>query len=169
MTCKKMKINTTWYLFRHGLATHSKDGYGDKIMTASILPESVPIIQKMGKYLNGLSTSENHVSPYPRCRQTADIVSEITGKKFIVDERLAEYHQTTFEAFHERVSDFVLSVNEASSTHIIVCTHGAVISGIQSLLLKEEFLESDLLSYPECGEIVVIKDKSAETLNFNHG
>ena len=159
----------TWHLFRHGLATHSKEGYGDNIMTASILPESVPIIQRMGKYLSEVSDSVNFVSPYPRCRQTAAIVTEITGKKFQVDAQLAEYHQTTFTDFHKRVSDFVTSIIDVSLTDIIVCTHGAVVAGIQSLLIKDEFLESDLLNYPECGEIVIIKDKEVKTLDYNHG
>lgn len=138
-------------------------------MTASILPESVPIIQKMGKYLGTVLTSENFVSPYPRCRQTAAIVTEITGKKFQVDARLAEYHQTTFADFHIRVSDFVNDITSQNLAFAIVCTHGAVVAGIQSLLIKDEFLESDLLNYPECGEIVIIKDKEVKTLDYNHG
>src|SRR5260221_9100885 len=81
----------TLILFRHGLAKKDLGEYGDQILTASLLPEGKPPIERMAKFLKEVGTDLNFVSPLPRCQQTAEIVQEVTGKAFTIDQRLSEY------------------------------------------------------------------------------
>ncbi|MEM7030344.1 MAG: histidine phosphatase family protein, partial [Chloroflexota bacterium] len=65
----------TYYIFRHGLATHSKTGYGDDILTAEVLPEAIPKVKRLGQYLKDFEADYHVRSELIRCRQTADIVA----------------------------------------------------------------------------------------------
>lgn len=158
---------TTWYLFRHALATHSTNGYGEQILTAKILPEAIPPIKKMAAYLTHIPDSFNLSSELTRCVQTAQIITKITGKKFITDPRLNEYYQNTFAEFKDRVIDFLQSLNQNNSAQILICTHGAVIAAIKHLLLSGNFFQSQLNDYPECGQLLIIKNKKTKLLDFN--
>lgn len=124
---------TTWYLFRHALATENKDGYGDEILTARILPVGIPPTERMAEYIQRLPKSVNWSSELLRCRQTTNIISKITGRTFISDARLNEYDNETFEAFRKRIA-----------------------SWLDDLIIEGEYLESQTLDYPKCGELLVI-------------
>src|SRR5258708_6220560 len=121
----------TFLLFRHGLSTHSLHGYGDKILTAELLPEGIPPIQRMAEFLKEMPTDVNFVSPVLRCQQTAKIIEQGSGKVFMTDDRLSEYQarESTeeFTELRERCQDFLTEVQAMSAANILICSHGAVI------------------------------------------
>jgi broad specificity phosphatase PhoE len=157
----------TWYLFRHGLATHSTTGYGDTILTASILPESIEPTQNIAHRLLTIGPSIQFSSSILRCIQTTDIISNIIHKPFTQDKRLNEYYQDTFETFSKRILNFVTDMEHTSAQNIIVCTHGSVIAGIHHYVVDGTFLEKNLYEYPECGELLIIHKGVVTIENFN--
>ena len=160
-------MQTVWYLFRHGLATLDPDGYGDKILTAELLPESIPIVRQMAKYLKDIDGGLWMRSEILRCKQTADIITEITAKKFVPDARLKEFYHETFPHLKNRVKGFVEYINEKNPDKVILCTHGAVIAAIRHLLFDGEFSESNLVDYPQCGQILEINQDKITVTDFN--
>lgn len=155
------------YIFRHGLATHSKEGYGDEILTARVLPEGIPPIERMAEYLKNVSSDFSVSSEILRCRQTAEIVEKIAGHRFAADKRLNEYHQESFEQFRKRVQLFVNEIRGSSHETILICTHGAVMAGIKNLLLNSMFTENMLPDYVDTGVLLTIKGKYVSLLDFN--
>lgn len=163
-----MKHKTmTWYLFRHALATYSTQGYGEEILTASILPEAIPSIEKLAQHLNSVSKSLNLRSELARCEQTTDIITKITGKVFVPDKRLNEFYRETYDALRKRIWNFVDEMFQTKRENLLLCTHGIVIAAIKHILLAGDFSEKHLLDYPACGELLIIKDKKEEVISFN--
>lgn len=157
----------TWYLFRHALATYDKKGYGDQILTATILEHEVAPIEKMATYLRKVKDSINVSSTLLRCTQTTDIISRGSGKIFTTDKRLNEYYNESFEEFHQRVTRWVHDIGKIQPSAVLVCSHGAVIAGIKHILLDGDFREFDIRDYPDCGELLIIEHKSTKLMNFN--
>jgi broad specificity phosphatase PhoE len=155
-----------WYIFRHGLATLSKNGYGDKILTAEVLPEGIPPVQRIGQYLTLMPYDYGARSEFLRCQQTAAIVSEITGRSFAADKRLNEQYQESFEAVRDRVRAFVEEMNAFAHTHIWVCTHGVVIAALKHLITRGDFARSDENDYIQPGEVLLIRDGEPEVVKF---
>ena len=162
-----MIMAPTWYIFRHALATYSKNGYGDQIFSAPILPEARAPIEAMAFYLDNIKDSSNYCSEFLRCRQTAEIVSNVTHREFVFDRRINEFYDEPFEAFHERVQSWYRYVIQAQPANVVVCSHGAVLSALRHLILSGDFIEQGLLDYPPCGELMIIKDKEVQLINFN--
>lgn len=167
-------MSKTYYIFRHALATYSKDGYGDEILTASILPKETEPIKKMAKYLTSVKESINFSSEVKRAKQTAKIITKITGKKFIFDPRLNEYDtsskqflEESFESFYQRIHQFVKDAQKLETENILICSHGAIITGIKNILIKGDFTKDDLFDFPLCGELLIINGKSLRSINFN--
>ncbi len=156
-----------FYLFRHGLATHSLDGYGDKIITAAILPEAILPIQRMGTYLCDIPSDFNVSSEFLRCRQTTQIVSDITKKQFLFDSRLNEYYNESFDEFSTRVKSFLQEIEQKNYQDILVCTHGAVIAALKRLILANHLEVSQLNDFPKTGMLLCIKNKNIEEIDFN--
>lgn len=168
-----------FFIFRHGMATRSPDGYGDQILTATLLDEGIPAIEKLAEYLKGISSDFQYSSELPRCRQTAEIVTKSTGKKFSFDARLNEYHQEPFLQFTDRVDDFLEDIVEQAdriclkrdcSTEpatIWICTHGAVVACLKHLLLEGTHVQENQLDYTQPGEIIEIWKKSIQLHIFN--
>lgn len=155
-----------WYIFRHGLATHSKNGYGDKILTAEVLPEGIPPVQRIGQYLTLMPYDYGARSEFLRCQQTAAIVTDITGRAFTADKRLNEQYQEPFEAVRDRVRAFVDEMNASAHTHIWVCTHGVVIAALKHLITRGDFARSDENDYIQPGEVLLIRDGEPEVVKF---
>lgn len=155
-----------WYIFRHGLATHSKNGYGDKILTAEVLPEGIPPVQRIGQYLTLMPYDYGARSEFLRCQQTAAIVTEITGRAFTPDTRLNEQYQEPFESVRDRVRAFVDDMNASEHTHIWVCTHGVVIAALKHLITRGDFARSDENDYIQPGEVLLIRDGQTEVVKF---
>ena len=157
----------TWYIFRHALATYSKNGYGDQIFSAPILPEARASIEAMAHYLKDVKNSKNYSSEILRCRQTVEIVTKATHKKFVFDERINEFYDEQFDTFHERVHVWYADVTQDQPSNIIVCSHGAVLSAIRHIIISGDFIEQGLLDYPPCGELMIIREKEVELIDFN--
>lgn len=162
-----MTNSKTFYLVRHGIATYSKRGYGKRKLTAPILPEAIPLIKKLAHHLHSIPESHNVSSEIIRCRQTSQIITQITGKTFIFDKRLNEdYHETVAEV-RVRVESFLKEMELISQHHIIICTHGAIIAAIKNLLIHKKFVTRMLLDYPQPGELLIIEGMNVRTINFN--
>ncbi|MDX2161050.1 MAG: histidine phosphatase family protein [bacterium] len=158
-----------WTIFRHGLATHSKTGYGDQIWTAQVLPEGIPPIQRLAGFLQHEGTRPDMAacSELLRCRQTAAIVTAATGVAFTPDARLNEQIDETFDQVRERVRGFIAAVNASPHQSIWVCTHGAIIAALKNLLTVGLFTPSDALDYTKPGEILRIAGDRVEIFRFN--
>lgn len=160
-----MKLQTV-YLLRHGLATHSTNGYGDQIVTAQILPESIPIIKKMAEFLKDKPTDVNISSEFLRCKQTARMITNITNKQFEFDKRLNEFYEETFTQFKERLQNFLQEVGNKKYSSILICTHGAVIAGLKHLLLKNNLEEENLSDFALPNVLTIIQLRQIKEISF---
>lgn len=161
-------MNQTYYIFRHGKAIADGEEYGDKILSASLLPESVPVIKRVAEFLKTVPESKNFSSEILRCKQTAEIVTSIIGKQFTFDRRLNEFYQESFTELSKRVELFLEEVCYSENGPFVICTHGAVISAMKHLILTKTYTLSDLYDYIQPGEMLIIKaNKEIEILNFN--
>lgn len=159
-----------FYITRHGLATHSTNGYGDKVYTATLLPEGIPPITRMAEYLRTIPTEINTSSELIRCRQTADIISKKTGKEFTFDKRLNEYWEESpepFSAFHDRIKNFFEEIKTKKEKHILIVTHGAGIAALKNFILTGTFDTSRLFDFQPCGALLTIRRGKEEIIDFN--
>jgi broad specificity phosphatase PhoE len=161
----------TLLLSRHALATHSLHGYGDQILSAKILPEGIPPIQRMATFLKEIETEQNVVSPVLRCQQTAQIITKETGKIFLTDSRLGEYKgelpSETFAEFKERCKLFWKDIQESAAETFLICSHGAVIAGLRHFCIEADFSEEQQYDYPSTGELWILRDNKLESFDFN--
>lgn len=158
----------TVYIFRHGMAVHPHEGYGNRVLTAELLPEGIPPIRRLAHYLQEVPADYRACSEVLRCRQTAGIVTEITGHPFEIDPRLREYHNERFEELAERTKSFAESLQQRRAANTLVCTHGAVIAALKHYLLEGVFDRSHETDYVQTGQMLVIHDdNTCEVLDFN--
>jgi len=159
-----------YYIFRHGdtFATkYSRGFYGTGIMRASILPEFTGSIVKLGQHLKKISTDFQVSSQLKRCKETAAIVTEQSGKQFVYDARLNEFFFETFGHFSKRVSSFLQDMEKSSHNSIVICTHGAVIAALVRFLQNETFGVRNLREFPSPGVLVTVENGIVRELNFN--
>jgi broad specificity phosphatase PhoE len=166
------------YVFRHGetFATKNQIEYGDKIVDAPIIPEGIKITKKIANYLTDIETDFFAISEFLRVVQTAEIIAEITGKKFTTDKRLNEamipppgltYPYTeTWKELEARISSFLDEVEQSYNT-VLIGTHGGIIAGIKHLLIKNKFDPEDIRDYPPPGVLTIIKNNKIEEVDFN--
>jgi len=124
----------------------------------------------MGTYLCNIPSDYHVCSEFLRCRQTAAIISNITGKAFVFDKRLNEYSpeiQESFESFQNRVQAFFNDLQTKPYHNILICAHGSVIAAIKNLILADNFEESQLNDFPKTGMLLTIKNKKVEEVDFN--
>jgi len=155
---------------RHGetFATKRNTGYGWKILTASILEEGKPIIQKQGVYLKDIHLDYCVVSPIKRCKQTAAIVRGEIHKDMFFDRRLSEFFLESFGIFKKRVQSFLLEVDAKGYEEVLIITHGAVIAALTHLLSSGSFKISEITDYPKPGVMTIIeREKSVQLIDFN--
>lgn len=154
-----MSNQQTFYLFRHGLATHSADGYGDQALTATLLPEGKSAVHQLGIYLKQFPVELALTSPVPRCLQTAEIVAEHTGWQFQIEKQVTEYYPEVFAPFYDRLVNYTRELLTLPQHHIAICTHGGVIAGLRHLLTENRFAETQILDYPKPAGLVIINSK----------
>ena len=163
----------TYYIFRHGETFFTKNDvpYGDSYETAEIIPEAIPVIEKIGNYLNDKLENNNYTSPFKRALQTVEIVEKITGKKFISDVRLSEervsHVKETLAQMEERLRSFLNDVKKGNPESVAICSHGWPIAALISIITKDRVTKFDLSCYPKCGVLTVIEGTSLKTLDFN--
>ncbi|KKR11890.1 MAG: hypothetical protein UT39_C0002G0071 [Candidatus Woesebacteria bacterium GW2011_GWA1_39_21] len=164
-----------YYIFRHGETYFSKNNlhYGEHYQDAEILPEAVPVIEKLAEYLKNKISEDNYTSPFKRAVQTVEIVERITGKKFIYNERIKEEGlsraEESLEQLEKRLSDFIKDVESKNAKSVAVCSHGWPIAALLGLLNKGYITKMDLAKYPECGQLITVENKTIKTLDFNQG
>ncbi len=159
-------MDKTFYIFRHGLAVKPGEEYGDRMFTAGLLPEGKHAIKKIGEYLKSIDTNHNVSSEIPRCKQSAEIVTEISGKEFTFDTRLNEFHAESFGSVEERVKSFFDEITHKNYKKILICTHGAIIGALKSFILTGNMTANSVLDFPESGVLLIIKEKTVRELNF---
>jgi broad specificity phosphatase PhoE len=162
-------MSKTYYIFRHGetFATKHIQDYGDLIETAEILDEGKPTIERMAEFLETVPTDYNVSSEFHRCRQTVGIVSEITGKQFVFDSRLNEFYKETFDEMKNRLKNFIDEMNASDYQTVLVCTHGALIAGLVSFLIRHDYNRDDMEKYPPPGILIKIDGDQLEQWNFS--
>jgi len=158
-----------YYLFRHGQTFFTKFHlpYFWNNFSVGILPEAVPVLERLAVYLKNIPSDLNVSSEFKRCTQSTEIITRITGNQFIIDSRLNEYYRETFGSLRERIKDFINEVNRKNYRTVIVCTHGAVMSGLKHLLLEGGFKQTQLRDYPKPGTLICIKDQKINQIDFN--
>lgn len=163
---------TKYYIFRHGETYNSKNRikYPKNNWKVQILPEGVPVLEKLATYLNKFKSDFNVSSEYLRCKETTEIVTKITGNNFETDSRINEFSQKmameSFEIFSERIKNFLDELNSKNYKTVIICTHGAVIAGLKSFLLKNNFEKNDLIDYPRPGVLLRIEKGKIKEIDF---
>lgn len=155
-----------WYIFRHGLATLSKNGYGAQIRTAEVLPQGIPPVQRLARYLVTCPYEWGARSEFLRCEQTAAIVTEITGRAFVADPRLNERVDEPFHVIRERVKDFIDDMQATPHQHIWVCTHGIVIAALKSWLTRGDFSRQYENDYIQPGELLKVTPDGVDVVKF---
>jgi broad specificity phosphatase PhoE len=156
-----------WYIFRHGLATRDPRGYGNRVLTAEVLPEGIPPVRRLGEYLKEAPYDYGVRSEILRCQQTAGIVTEITGRTFVTDSRLNEIYQESFDQVRDRVREFVQEMSTSPYEHVWVCTHGIVIAALRHLLTRGEFAPKDALDYVLPGQLLLIHGEEIEVVRLD--
>lgn len=165
----------SYYLFRHGdtYETLHHLVYGKNILIAPIISEAKIYIRKMGEFLNTKSIDLLVCSEILRCRQTAEIISNIIRNPFFPDQRLNEYDPDspytpeTFAKFMARVSSLLAEFESGNFQHIAVCGHGSGIAALTNLISFGKFSEENFSDYPEPGIIWIIKNKEhIEKISF---
>lgn len=159
-----------FYITRHGLATHSTNGYGDKVYTATLLPEGIPPIERMAEYLQTIPTDLNASSEVIRCRQTAALISKKTGKEFVFDSRLNEYWPGSpepFPTFRDRIKSFIDEIKTKKEKRILIVTHGSGIAALKYYILTGNFEKINLPDYIPCGTLLIINGKRPNLIDFN--
>jgi broad specificity phosphatase PhoE len=158
-----------YYIFRHGetIVSRFKLVYGPFEKITPILPTGIPAIKRMATYLKDIPTDANFSSPYLRCRQTVNIVEKLTGKNFLLDKRLGEYHKETISQMEQRLKSFLDEVKLKNYQNILICSHGWPIACLVDLITKGQLIKKDLVKYPPPGVLIIIDGNSVHEINFN--
>lgn len=169
-----------YYIFRHGetFATRDNVEYGKHVIDATILPEGIPVTKRLADYLKNIETDFNVRSEFLRVAQTAEIITNVTGKEFVTDERLNDtlvapkkflnvFPRTeSRQNFIDRVSSFVSELQTKSYQTVLIGTHGGVIAALKHIITKGEFTYDQIMDFPNPGVLTVIKD-TIEEIDFN--
>lgn len=179
-TISNAKMN--YYIFRHGETHTTKTGeeYGATIVTAEILPEGIPVIKRLANYLKDIPTDFNVRSEFARVKQTAEIISEITGKKFQKDKRLNDVMLPpdsvnpkdypfieTYNDITKRVNGFLQDLDKKGYKNVLIGTHGGIIAAIKHLLIENKFEGDDLYDFPRPGVLTIIREGKIQEIDFN--
>jgi len=159
-------------IFRHGetyVSKHNLPNYGDTENTAGLLPEGVPAIRELGLYLKKTNTDINLTSPLKRCLETVEIVTEISGKKFTIDDRLGEYDPDMENKLGliERIKGFMDEIAKKDYRSVLICTHGYPISAILQYLSEGKVEVPKLDNYPNPGVLTIVKDGKISEIDFD--
>lgn len=159
----------TYYIIRHGetFATINHRGYGFKVYSAPILESGIPTLERVGQYLKDKPIDFAIRSPLKRCAQTAEILTKQGNPEFVADRRLTEFFLQTFWQLKRRLTSLITDLEASPHEHILICTHGAIIAGLISLLTTKKFNFTQTFSYPDPGILTIITNTHIEQINFN--
>lgn len=164
----------TYYIFRHAIARLPRQHYDSEVLSAPILPQGIYSAEKIGKFLQKRHADFYVTSEVLRCRQTAEIVSNVIGKKFSLDKNLNEFHpynpwlNESFTHFRRRIETFLHRMEKSKYKSVVICSHSSVIVAIIRYLKGESFNKPDLVTnYPLPGVLLIIDSGKVEEINFN--
>lgn len=143
--------------------------YGDQVFSAEILPEGRPAIEHLARYLKDIPDSLNLSSPFNRCLQTVEIVTEITGKEFVADPRLNEIAAGKIELphhFQKRVKSIYDEAQNSPFENVLICTHSAVLSALIKLITHSHWPWFMLKTIPP-GVLIISEGKTMSQIDFN--
>ncbi len=168
-------MTKTFYLFRHGLARLPGQDYGDEIFSAELVPEGIPPIERMGKFLAHEMIEACFTSPFRRCLQTAEILKQAGVREFKTEERLKEYGPDQEHNLHENFDQFMIRMHDVANfirgleaAKIALCTHGSVVACLARLLADREFTLDNLHEFPNPGEIKILTPRGVEYRDFRN-
>jgi broad specificity phosphatase PhoE len=78
------------YIMRHGRTVWNAEGRFQGHLDSPLLEDSKPVIKKMAYYLNNKKIDLIYSSPLKRCIDTANIVCDIVGMQYKIDNYLLE-------------------------------------------------------------------------------
>lgn len=163
-------MDTKFYIFRHGetFATKAGTGYGLRIFSANILPEAEGPLKKIGNYLKDKKIDYSVSSQIKRCRQSAAIITGVTGNEFVFDRRLNEYFLEPYWYLKRRVASVVNEARAKKYQTVCICTHGAVIAALVHVLTPETTRRPfNIYNFPPPGVLVVVEGGKVTQINFN--
>lgn len=161
---------TKFYIFRHGetFATKAGTGYGLRIFSADILPEAEGPLERIGNYLRDKKIDYSVSSQIKRCRQSAGVITRVTGNEFVFDRRLNEYFLEPYWYLKRRVMSLIKEAREKKYRTVCICTHGAVIAALIHVLTPEASRQPfSIYNFPPPGVLVVVEDGKVTQMNFN--
>lgn len=160
-----------FYIFRHAETFPSKNmgGIYDKDnYTTPILYEGKDTTIHLANYLKEIPSDLNVSSPYERCKETVKMISRISGKEFVLDERIGEFYQIEYKEFKERIKDFLKDVRDKDYQNIVICTHGAAMSLLVHLISDREPEENIPISeFKKTGVLIKVENKNFQEIDFN--
>lgn len=174
-----MNKHPNLYIFRHGLTyeVKYKKRYILDNKDVPILPESLESIKRIGEYLQKFPLDFFVSSSYLRCTETAQAISKIIEKPFVLDERLIDYQTAGdlppgtkrleyFDSFEKRIMNFFQEMQSKQYKNVAICTHGIVVAALKNLVLDKN-IEEYTLNYPPPGVLTIIKEGKIEEIDFN--
>lgn len=166
---------TDYYIFRHGDTIETDNplirflGHRSDSRYIDIQPKATHALERIGNYLKAITMDVNFTSPYPRCINSALIVSKITNTVFKLDDRLTEIEKNgeTISELETRVKSFLDEIDKKNYFSVVICTHGAVIAAIKHLVTSNNFFFFNIWDYPQPGHLIIIKEGKISQINFN--
>ena len=166
---------TDFYIFRHGDTKDSGSllakiiGHQGDTHMLPILPKGKPALERIGNFLKNIPTDADFCSPYLRCKESVKIVGSIAKKKYEIDERIRELENNgeSFTSFKKRIGDFLNEIDKKNYSAVSICTHGAVIAAIKHFETCGKFYIFQVLDFPNPGNLIIVKNREINTINFN--
>ena len=140
--------------------------YGPRHFSARIDTGSVDDIKKIGTWLQTKPLDLIMTSEYLRCRETAEIITEIINKEYTLDNRLNSIFFETPWQVKKRVVRFLEDRERSEQNHIAICTHGYIIAVLQSLLLNKKLTLIDTFKQIQPGVLLVLSRGKMEIRIF---
>jgi broad specificity phosphatase PhoE len=162
---KPVNITAPIYLFRHGLATLSPQGYGPDNLTVSVLPEGLVAVSALAEFMATVPVHNIFTSPYHRCQQTAGVVGKKLQLSPTVWPLAGEYLPPDWPGFAARMEDLVELLMVARRP-LALCTHGAVIAALSHLLTNRPVTEWDQWDFPPPAGLRIIQNNTIQQLAF---
>lgn len=171
------------------LIRHGQSEYNVRLtsnLDSRLTPEGVNQVQRAAQKLveqfPDINNFDGITSPYYRCLQTAEIISQITGIQFRVDTGPREimsiydpveirshhgdfefpgflhegwrFDTETIEQYQSRLKEFARSITRPS----VVVSHGTPVVTLSKWLRGEEEIDPDLINYVENASLTHVKD-----------
>ena len=144
-----------------------KRWYWHTLYSAHLIDEGKPSIERLAAYMKEIKADYYVCSPFLRCRQTAEMVTKVTGDKFATDKRLGEYVFEIPRNFKKRILSFITEMEASDYKTIVICTHSIVIEMLIQYVTNGNLRFFHRITAPLTGVLTTIKDGKISEKNFN--